>query len=153
MPANAFAAQAWVRRKPKNLGDFASQVSAHLQAHRRRKTPYPLLADGLTESGWLASYSPRHKRRLYQSVFGISRQALEGIEGLHAFLAQACDFGAGRPRIIGHVNPDVFYDQPHLNHTFKRLTGLSPLAYFEASTLLQDNLMAASYNAGGGEPG
>ena len=50
------------------------------------------------------------------------------------------------PRIVAYVNADSFYDQPHLNNAFKKVTGLSPLAYFEANSILQDNLMAASYN-------
>jgi AraC-like DNA-binding protein len=40
----------------------------------------------------------------------------------------------------------VFYDQPHLNHAFKKMTGLSPVEYFEHNSILQDNLMSASYN-------
>lgn len=62
------------------------------------------------------------------------------------FLEQTCAF-TQNPRIIGYVNPDVFYDQAHLNHVFKKMTGRSPVEYFEASSILQDNLMAASYNA------
>jgi hypothetical protein len=151
MRANTFVEQAWVSRRPKDLADFAAQVRAHLRARRARKTPYPLLAGGLQESGWLGSYSARHKRRLYQAVHGVSRQALERIGAVQAFLDQACDFGAQRPRIIGHINPEAFYDQPHLNHVFKRLTGLAPVEYFETSAVLQDNLMAASYNAGSAE--
>jgi len=50
------------------------------------------------------------------------------------------------PRIIEHVTPEVFYDQPHLNHAFKKMTGLSPVEYFEVNSILQDNLMSASYN-------
>jgi hypothetical protein len=44
------------------------------------------------------------------------------------------------------VTPDVFYDQPHLNHSFKKMTGLAPVEYFQNSSILQDNLMSASYN-------
>ena len=62
------------------------------------------------------------------------------------FLEKSCDFTVEYPRIIQHVDAEVFYDQPHLNHAFKRMTGLSPLEYFEANSILQDNLMAASYN-------
>jgi hypothetical protein len=72
---------------------------------------------------------------------------------VHSFLEQNCDFDAEYPRIIQHVNAEVFYDQPHLNHTFKKLTGLSPLEYFEVNSILQDNLMAASYNENLGEQG
>jgi methylphosphotriester-DNA--protein-cysteine methyltransferase len=65
---------------------------------------------------------------------------------VHLFLEQTCDFTSQNPRIIQHVNAEVFYDQPHLNHAFKKMTGLSPLEYFETNSILQDNLMAASYN-------
>ena len=111
------------------------------------KMPLPMLGQDLAESEWLRSYSPRQKRRLYRSVFGASRQALERVRGLHVFLEQLCDFGQRRPRILGHVNPDVFYDQPHLNRVFKKMTGLAPLEYFDTPARLQDNLMAALYNA------
>ncbi len=147
LPANVFLPQAWASPRPAALADFAAQLARTLRARRARKAPYPMLTPALDESAWLAAYSPRHKRRLYQSVFGLSRQQLLGLRAVHAFLEQTCDFGPRLPRIIGHVNPEVFYDQPHLNRTFKKFTGRSPLEYFETSTLLQDNLMAASYNA------
>jgi methylphosphotriester-DNA--protein-cysteine methyltransferase len=51
------------------------------------------------------------------------------------------------------VNAEVFYDQPHLNHTFKKLTGFSPVEYFQANSILQDNLMSASYNEISAEEG
>jgi AraC-like DNA-binding protein len=44
------------------------------------------------------------------------------------------------------MNPEVYYDQPHLNRAFKKLTGFSPVEYFQANSILQDNLMSASYN-------
>ena len=66
---------------------------------------------------------------------------------MQAFLEQMCDFGRHTPRVLGYVNPEVFYDQPHLNRVFKKMTGLSPLEYFATPSHLQDNLMAASYNA------
>jgi methylphosphotriester-DNA--protein-cysteine methyltransferase len=83
---------------------------------------------------------------LYKSIFGISRKELLGIQNIHSFLEQACDFASNNPRIIQHVPPDVYYDQPHLNHAFKKITGLTPIEYFEQSSMLQDNLMSASYN-------
>ena len=150
--ANTFREQAWVRQKAADLGAFAGQVTRYVQAHRARKCPYPMLGLGLDESDWLRRYSPRHRRRRYLSVFGASRQAMERMRGLHVFLEQLCDFERRMPRILGHVNPDVFYDQPHLNRVFKKMTGLAPLEYFSTPARLQDNLMAASYNALAGKP-
>jgi AraC-like DNA-binding protein len=145
--ANTFWEQAWVGEQPRNLAAFAAQVTRYIQAHRARKCPYPMLGLGLDESDWLRSYSPRHRRRMYLSVFGVSRQAMERVRGVHIFLEQLCDFERRMPRILGHVDPDVFYDQPHLNRVFKKMTGLAPLEYFGTPAPLQDNLMAASYNA------
>ena len=105
-----------------------------------------MLKPSLVETDWLAAYPPRHKRRLYKSVFGLSRKEMQAIANVHQFLAQTCDFVAETPRIVEHVNTELFYDQPHLNNAFKKMTGLSPLEYFEANSILQDNLMAVSYN-------
>ena len=112
-----------------------------------------MFSNALEESGWLVSFSARHKRRLYKSTFGISKKELWSIQNVHSFLEQNCDFDAEYPRIIQHVNAEVFYDQPHLNHAFKKMTGLAPLEYFEESSILQDNLMAASYNENSDEQG
>lgn len=145
--ANRFIEQSWVNAKPRHLPAFADQLVHYLQAHQTRRYPYPLLSPALQESGWLVNFSPRHKRRLYQSAFGVSRQALQRLAAVHTFLEQTCDFAAETPHIIRHLDPDVFYDQAHLNHVFKQLTGFSPGEYFQAKSILQDNLMAASYNA------
>ncbi len=144
--ANRFIEASWVSPKPRKLSVFASQFARYLQTHQTRKHPDPLLTPTLQECGELAHLSPRQKRRRYQSIFGVSRQALQRLVALHTFLQQACDFGDQAPHIISHLDPDVFYDQAHLNHTFKRLTGFSPGEYFQASSVLQDNLMAVSYN-------
>jgi len=145
LPANALLAQEWVTA-PNDLEAFAAQVSRTIADNRIRRTDWPLVSQSLEESDWLAAYSPRHKRRLYRSAFGVSRRELESIRNVHRFLGQSCEFDAHYPRIADYVNTDVFYDQPHLNSAFKRLTGLSPLAYFETGSLLQDNLLAVSYN-------
>ncbi len=144
--ANTFLNQVWVKQDPDSLEGFARQVSATVKTKRRQKFPGPMLSFGLQESKWLVHYSPRHKRRLYKTVFGMSRKELLNIRNMQAFLEQTCDFATRNPRIIQHVNPEVFYDQPHLNRLFKRMTGLSPVEYFEANSILQDNLMSASYN-------
>lgn len=146
LSANRFIEESWVSPKPRKLSVFADQLTRHLRAHQTRRHPYPLLAPGLRECDELAHLSARHKRRLYQSTFGVSRQALQRLASIQAFLQQTCDFGDETPHIISHLDPDVFYDQAHLNHTFKRLTGFSPSEYFQANSILQDNLMAVSYN-------
>ena len=151
--ANCFFEQDWVREEADDLEAFTSQIIDYIQKHRLNKSPYPLLSPELEESGWLVNFSARHKRRLYKSTFGISKKDLWNIQNVHSFLEQNCDFSAEVPRIIQHVNVEVFYDQPHLNHTFKKMTGLSPLEYFEANSILQDNLMAASYNENSDEQG
>ena len=153
MKANCFSEQAWARGDAGDLESFTSQITDYIQKHRARKFPYPLLSSALEESNWLVNFSARHKRRLYKSTFGISKKEIWSIQNVHAFLEQTCDFAAEYPRIIQHVNAEVFYDQPHLNHAFKKMTGLSPLEYFEANSILQDNLMAASYNENSNEPG
>ena len=147
MQANRFLDEAWAGKEAGNLDEFKSRVEEYLHRHRTRKLPYRMLSSGLEESGWLVHYSQRHKRRLYKELYGLSRRELQNIRNVQAFLEQTCDFGAQNPRIIQHVNPDVFHDQPHLNHSFKKTTGLSPVEYFEKSSILQDNLMSASYNA------
>jgi AraC-like DNA-binding protein len=148
--ANSFLKQAWVRPATNDLKSFAVQVMEYVRQHRTCRNPYPMLADDLEESDWLVHFSPRHKRRLYKSTFGLSRKELQSIHNVHSFLEQTCDFDSQNPRIIQHVNPEVFYDQPHLNHTFKKVTGLSPVEYFQASSILQDNLMSVSYNENSG---
>jgi AraC-like DNA-binding protein len=147
IPKNTFLTQSWLNQQPKELPAFQAQVTEYIESHRRPKNPYPMLTATHEETNWLAAYSPRHKRRLYKTAFGLSRKELDSIRSVQSFLEQTCDFAAENPRIIEHINPETFYDQPHLNHTFKKVTGLSPLAYFEANSILQDNLMAASYNA------
>jgi AraC-like DNA-binding protein len=144
--ANSFLRQTWVKGEADDLELFKAQVENHLKSHQRQKLPYPMFQSSLDESDWLVNFSPRHKRRLYQSMFGLSRKELQNIRNVHTFLEQTCDFGSQNPRIIQHVTPEVFYDQPHLNHAFKKTTGFSPVEYFEASSILQDNLMSASYN-------
>lgn len=132
---------------------FASQITEHIQKHRTKKWPYPMFLPTLEESGWLVNFSPRHKRRLYKATFGLTRKEIQNIRNVHSFLEQTCDFASQNPRIIQHVNAEVFYDQPHLNHTFKKLTGFSPVEYFQANSILQDNLMSASYNEISAEEG
>ena len=146
LKANCFLEQDWVRDEADDLESFNVQITEFIQKNRGKKSPYPLLSPALEESGWLVNFSPRHKRRLYKSTFGISKKEMWSIQNVHTFLEQNCDFDSEYPRIIQHVNAEVFYDQPHLNHVFKKMTGLSPLEYFEANSILQDNLMAASYN-------
>lgn len=147
MRANGFLAQTWVSLQADDLDSFAAQVTGYLQKRQMRKWPYPLLSTPLQESGWLVHFSPRHKRRLYKAAFGLSRKELQSIRSVHTFLEQTCDFGSENPRIIQHIDPEVFYDQPHLNRAFKKMTGFSPVEYFQANSILQDNLMSASYNA------
>lgn len=144
--SNSFIEQNWSTKEPKDLATFAFQVTETIQKRRESKTIAPLLSPALDESAWLGGYSLRHKSRLYKSVFGISKKEMWSIKNVHSFLEQTCDFASQNPRIIQHVNPEVFYDQPHLNHSFKKVTGFSPVEYFETSSLLQDNLMSASYN-------
>jgi AraC-like DNA-binding protein len=146
MKANSFLEQAWVRDDAGDLEAFTAQVIDTVQKRCSRKWPYPMFSTALEESGWLVHFSPRHKRRLYKNTFGMSRKELQNIRNVQTFLEQTCDFASQNPRIIQHVNAEVFYDQPHLNHAFKKMTGLSPLEYFETNSILQDNLMAASYN-------
>lgn len=146
MKANRFLRQAWVRNEADDLKVFQSQLIESLQKQQKSKLPYPMFSGGLNESSWLVHFSPRHKRRLYKDVFGLSRKEMQNIQNIQSFLEQTCDFGSQNPRIIHHVDPDVFYDQPHLNHTFKKMTGVSPVEYFETNSILQDNLMSASYN-------
>lgn len=144
--SNSFIEQYWAGKNTNSLASFASQIAETIQKYRQSKTIAPLLSPALEESAWLKSYSPRHKSRLYKAVFGISKKEMWSIQNVHSFLEQTCDFASQNPRIIQHVNPEVFYDQPHLNHAFKNVTGLSPVEYFEQSSILQDNLMSASYN-------
>lgn len=144
--ANTMLDQEWVEQDPDSLEAFSRQVLATVKSNRRQKVPGPMFSAGLQESKWLVHYSLRHKRRLYKYVFGLSRKELLNIRNMQAFLEQTCDFASRNPRIIQHINPEVFYDQPHLNRLFKRMAGLSPLEYFEANSTLQDNLMSASYN-------
>lgn len=146
LKANCFLRQTWLEEAKDNLDAFKSQVEDYLESHRIKKSPYPMFSAGLEESAWLVNFSARHKRRLYKTMFGLSRKQLQSIRSVHAFLDQTCDFAAETPRIIRHVNPDVFYDQPHLNHSFKKMTGFSPVEYFQANSILQDHLMSASYN-------
>jgi AraC-like DNA-binding protein len=145
---NQFLEQNWVEGKVDDLETFAEKVTEHVTNRRVRKTPYPMLKHSLQESDWLVHYSPRHKRRLYKSTFGMSRQEMQNIQNLHTFLEESCDFGVQNPRIIQHLDHAVFHDQPHLNHIFKKMTGYSPTEYFETNSMLQENLMSASYNAG-----
>ncbi len=144
--ANSFLKQDWVEKETNDLDLFKSQGGEYLEKRRTEKLPYPVFSNDLKESDWLVNFSPRHKRRLYHATFGLSRKELQNIRNVHIFLEQTCDFGSQNPRIIRHLNPEVFYDQPHLNHTFKKMTGFSPVEYFEANSILQDNLMSASYN-------
>jgi len=143
---NGFLEQNWVDERIDDLDTFAEKMIEYIGNRQIRKTPHPMLRHGLKESDWLIHYSPRHKRRLYKSTFGLSRKEMQNIQNLHSFLEQTCDFGLQKPRIIQHLDPEVFHDQPHLNHIFKKMPGFSPLEYFEANSMLQDNLMSASYN-------
>jgi len=146
MQACSFLKQNWVEVNTNDLDSFMEQVKKQIKAHKQRKLPYPLFSEFPQESDWLIHYSPRHKRRLYALIFSLSRKELMGVRNVQSFLEQTCDFASQNPRIIQHVDPEVFYDQPHLNRSFKKMTGFSPLEYFEANSILQDNLMSASYN-------
>ena len=151
LPSSSFLEADWISRPVRDLSAFSDQLTGLVESHLRKDRVGRWLSPTLAESRWLASYSPRQKRRLYQAAFGLSRKQLQRIRSIHSFLEQTCDFAGQNPRIIRHVNVDAFYDQPHLNRSFKKVTGFTPLEYFEASSILQDNLMAASYNAVHGE--
>jgi AraC-like DNA-binding protein len=151
LPSNRFLGQSWVAPGTTDLASFARQIGETIRKRRASRTVAPMLSPGLEESEWLSHFSARHKRRLYKSIFGISKKEMRAIQGLHAFLGQACDFASGRPRIIEHIDAEVFYDQPHFNRLFRKMTELSPLEYLQAGSILQDNLMAASYNELGGQ--
>lgn len=144
--SDRFVDQAWAGKGTNDLDSFAKQVRGHIRSNRRKRFPYPMFSERMQESDWLVNFSPRHKRRLYAEAFGLSRKDLLNIYHVHSFLEQTCDFAARTPRILHHLNPDAYYDQPHLNRSFKKMTGFSPVGYFEASSILQDNLMSASYN-------
>lgn len=145
--ANDMLNQIWIKQEANSLKSFEEQVSHYIKTNQKRHNAYPMFKSGiLSESDWLVNFSSRHKRRLYQATFGVSRKELQNIYNLQSFLEQICSFDSENPRIIRHVNPEAFYDQPHLNHTFKKVTGLSPVEYFETNSILQDNLMSASYN-------
>ena len=146
LPSNCFLPERWIEHPVNDIADFATQIRTTLQNNQVRKTAVPLLSPTLQESDQLAHFSARHKRRLYKSIFGLSKKEMLAIQNIHAFLGQSCDFSSQNPRIIEHINSELFYDQPHLNHAFKKITGLSPLEHFQANSILQDNLMAASYN-------
>jgi hypothetical protein len=146
LPPNSFCESGWVRDDLQDLGTFAAHVAEYVRENRTRRNPYLMLKETLEESDWLKNYSPRQKRRYYKSAFGVSRKELDSLRGLHTFLAQSCSFEGRNPRLIEHINPEAFYDQPHFNHTFKKLTGLTPLEFFERNSILQDNLMSATYN-------
>ncbi len=147
LAANTFLEAAWLPEQPADLDGFVEMVAEHVRSNRVANLRQDLLRDGLEETEFLAAYSPRQKRRLYRRTFGLSRRELLRIRSVHNFLEENCDFGARRPRLAAHVDPEVFYDQPHMNRVFRQMTGLSPLEYFQVSTVLQDNLMTASYNA------
>lgn len=146
LPSNSFLKQNWMEINTNDLESFGDQVIRYVQEHQDRKTAYPMLKHKLDESDWLVHFSSRHKRRLYKTVFGVSKKDLQNIQNIHSFLEQTCDFSSENPRIIQYINADVFHDQPHLNHAFRNMTGFSPVEYFEANSILQDNLMSASYN-------
>ncbi len=153
IPANRFLAQNWVKSGTDDLQSFTQQITHTIKKQRTSRAAGPLLLPSLQETEWFAHFSPRHKRRLYKTVFGISRKEMDAIQGLHVFLGQACDFSVQSPRIIEYIDTEVFYDQPHFNHLFRKMTDLSPLEYLQASSILQDNLMAASYNEIAGQSG
>ncbi len=112
--SNSFIEQYWAGKNTNGLASFSSQIIKTIQKYRQSKTIAPLLSPALEESAWLKSYSPRHKSRFYKAVFGISKKEMWSIQNVHSFLEQTCDFASQNPRIIQHVNPEVFYDQPHL---------------------------------------
>ncbi|MEM8861030.1 MAG: hypothetical protein AAGD96_22125, partial [Chloroflexota bacterium] len=146
LPANSIVPLTLINRPIANLGEFSDQLSQRFEQVQEKKTTGRMVDDALNESLWLESYSDRQKRRLYKSTFGLSRKEMQKIYNIHQFLDQSCDFSEQNPHIIDHVNSDHFYDQPHLNRAFRESTGFTLLEYFEANTILQDNLLAVSYN-------
>ena len=145
LSANLLTNQGWAPKTVDSLEDFSESLKQYLLNHQTREYP-PIFSYELKESKWFEHYSARQKRRMYKSIFGVSKKELQNIQNLHLFLEQTCDFSHQNPRIIQHITPDVFYDQPHLNHAFKKITGFSPVEYFENNSILQDNLMSTSYN-------
>ena len=148
--SNRFLQASWVNQGVDDFPAVVDQISEKTrQLTMARSAEYLLESEPgwqpLHESNWLQAYSNRHKRRLYKSRFGLSRKEMVTIQNVHHFLEQSCDFSSQDPHIIDHVNDEHFYDQPHLSRSFKKVTGFTLLEYFEANTILQDNLMAVSY--------
>jgi hypothetical protein len=143
---NAIVPDAWVEEPVADLEDFARQIERTLARRRDAAPASPAAVAALLHADGSAGWSPRHRRRLHRAVFGMSRREMASIATVHRFLAQRCDFSDGAPRVGDFVDPDLYYDQPQFNRSFKQVTGRSPLAYFEARSALQDNLMAVSYN-------
>ncbi len=142
---NTLSTADWFPDFSEDLKQFGIHFEHTIKAHWD-DTAVAYLTPTLEETAQFKTYSPRHKRRLFKKRFGISQKEMGNIQKVHAFLAQSCDFSSDNPHIIDYLDDDHFYDQSHLNHTFKKMTGLSLLDYFDENTVLQDNLMAVSYN-------
>lgn len=141
-----FVAAPWVAPETSRLESFAEQVADRVLDNRRASVHRKLLNDDLSETTALAPFSTRHKRRLVHDTYGCSRKEMLSIRNMHGFLTEPCFIENDAPRLVDHVGSDRYHDQPHLNRAFKSRTGMAPLDYLRASSTLQENLMAVSYN-------
>ncbi|MGZ3765633.1 MAG: helix-turn-helix domain-containing protein [Mucilaginibacter sp.] len=91
----------------------------------------------------LTGYSERKLERLFHQEIGISPVKYLQIVRLHYFLSLMRS---------GHVKESLtltglesgYYDQSHLIHDFKRITGLTPTQYLSTASALTVNLITVS---------
>lgn len=100
-----------------------SRVIAALQFIRKKQ--------GNTDEQALAAYmgyTPRHLRRLFTNDVGLTPKSMMELYRLHHYLG-LLRLENSANRLTTFALEAGYFDQAHLNHTFKRYTGISPRQY------------------------
>jgi AraC-like DNA-binding protein len=91
----------------------------------------------------LTGYSERKLERLFHQAIGISPVKYLQIVRLHYFLSLMRSAHSKESLTITGLESG-YYDQPHLIHNFKRITGLTPGQYLSTASALTVNLITVN---------
>nr|WP_255724198.1 helix-turn-helix domain-containing protein [Terrimonas ginsenosidimutans] len=101
-----------------------SLVNAALQLIRQRKGDI-----GVNELSLLTGCHQRNLERLFREYVGLSPKKLCTLNRIHNFIHESRKEMSAAKFTAGALSSGYF-DQAHLNHEFKAITGITPTDYF-----------------------
>ena len=115
---------------PRSLDELQGRISKHAAQLANERPRYK---------------SVRQQSRDFKKIYGVSKTQLEHIKSVHRFLARECGYSPTSENITHHIDYSRYYDQPHFNKLFLKVTGMNPTDFFKTYEGLGEQLMSFSY--------